>query len=99
MRPAFFNSALSKSVTSGTQPPQPVPALVQHLRESSVSEPSRTAAQIAPFDTLLQEQTWAASDNASRPMAAPLDPLAPTSSSCGLQGSGASLLLSMSSLP
>ena len=72
----LFQLAFKRSVTSGTQPPQPVPAFVQLLSASSVSAPSRIAAQIAPFDTLLQEQTWAESGIASRPIAAPFEPLA-----------------------
>ena len=46
--PAVFISALNKSATSGTQPPQPVPALRALLDGRRAFEPlSRMAAQIA----------------------------------------------------
>src|SRR5581483_4516907 len=52
--------ALNRSVTSGKQPPQPVPARVQSLISSTeVRFLSRIASQIWPLETLLQEHTCA----------------------------------------
>src|SRR5579875_29543 len=49
--------ALNRLVTSGRQPPQPVPALVQSLISSTeVRFLSRMASQICPLVTLLHEQ-------------------------------------------
>ena len=54
-------------VTSGTQPPQAVPAFVQLLRAPMVVAPAATAAHSAPFETSLHEQICAASGKASTP--------------------------------
>ncbi len=55
--PAFSSSWWRMAVHSGTQLPQPVPALVAALTwPTVVSPPSAMAAQIAPLDTLLQLQ-------------------------------------------
>ncbi|MCY1234772.1 hypothetical protein D9M72_473630 [compost metagenome] len=56
-------------VTSGTQPPQAVPALVQVLSAPMLVAPSHTAAQISLLETLLHEQIWAVSGRASAPSA------------------------------
>jgi hypothetical protein len=61
-------SAFMTCVTSGTQPPQVAPALVQALSWPMVVQaPSPTAAQIRPLLTLLQEQICALSGRASAP--------------------------------
>src|SRR6185369_736851 len=97
VRPAFFNSHLSRSVTNGTQPPQPVPTLEHRLSASNVSAPPVIAARMAPFDTLLQEHTWAESGIASTPITALFPVLGATSNSCGRHGSGASVLVNIDS--
>src|SRR5262249_22759009 len=57
--PAALIWALNRSVTSGRQPPQPAPALVQALTSSTEQRLLvRMASQIWPLLTLLQEQTW-----------------------------------------
>ena len=69
--PAAARWALSRSVTRGTQPPQPVPALVHVLTAPRVVSPwSRMAWQICPLVTLLQEQTWAPSARRVTPLPA-----------------------------
>src|SRR5687768_2772295 len=59
--PRFLSSALRICVTSGVQPPQVVPALVLVLSAPTVVHPASIAEQRPPFETLLQEQTWAES--------------------------------------
>src|SRR5215210_7558931 len=60
--PAAASSALSRSVTKGIHPPQPVPAFVHDLTSPIVASPwSRIAARICALLTLLHEQTWAVS--------------------------------------
>ena len=61
---------LAKSIelellTSATQPPHELPALVADFNAPMLVAPAQTAAQIWPFDTLLHEQICAASGNAS----------------------------------
>src|SRR5271165_6721768 len=52
--------ALNRSVTSGKQPPQPVPALVHALTSSTEQRFfSRIAVQICALFTLLHEHTCA----------------------------------------
>src|SRR6516165_12555407 len=66
--PALTSSSLTMSVTIGTQPPQPVPALVADFTcATSVSPSDLTASQIAAFDTLLQLQTRALPARAPAP--------------------------------
>src|SRR5579864_4068994 len=65
--PDFFISALNRSITSGKQPPQPVPAFVHFFTSSTDARPlSRMLEQMVPLLTLLQEHTWASSGMASR---------------------------------
>src|SRR4051812_4260353 len=74
--PCFFISAFITCVTSGTQPPQEVPAPVQLFSSPMVVTPPATALHNAPFETSLQEQICAESGNASTPsagLAAPSD--------------------------
>ena len=66
--PSLAISNFMTCVTSGTQPPQVAPALVQALISPMLVQPSPTAAQIWPLDTLLHEQSWALSGSASGPM-------------------------------
>src|SRR5262249_46648875 len=80
--PAAASSAFSRSVTSGMQPPQPVPALVVFLRSARLQVPARTALQICPLVTLLHEHTCAASDSVTLP----LPSRAPNKSSSGDAG-------------
>jgi len=54
-------------VTSGTQPPQVAPALVQAFISAMVQAPSPTAAWMRPLLTSLQEQICAVSGSASTP--------------------------------
>src|ERR1041384_7752932 len=72
----------------GTQPPQPVPALVHFLIESIVSFPSHTALQISPFETLSQLQIKASSGRLATPAppSLPAPPRAPRITSSGLGG-------------
>ena len=56
------------------------------------------AVQIAPLLTLLHEQTWAESGMASSPPS-PRPASEPTINSCGWQGSGASPLANIDSMP
>ncbi len=75
-RPCFFISAFITWVTSGTQPPQEVPAPVQDFSAPIEVAPLTTASQSRPFETLLQEQICAVSGSASTPrpgLAAPSD--------------------------
>ena len=48
--------ALKRSVMRGTQPPQPVPALVQALRSPTEQAPSSIAEQSSPLVTASHEQ-------------------------------------------
>ena len=98
--PAAAMAALKRSVTSGMQPPQPLPARVAAL--SSAREPmppSRRASQMAPLDTLLHEQMYAESGMASTPASAPPPPEAPRIRALGRQGSGSPFLASADSTP
>jgi len=92
--PCFRISAFMICVTSGTQPPQAVPAFVQDFNAPMVVAPSATAAHSAPFDTSLHEQICAASGKASTPSPAFCWP-----SACGRMrnsgNSGSSILLSI----
>src|ERR1044072_5759972 len=65
LTPRFLSSALSSCVTSGVQPPQVVPALVLVLSAPTVVQPPSMAAQMPPFETLLQEQICAVSGSAA----------------------------------
>src|SRR5687768_13826100 len=78
-----------RSFTMGTQPPQPVPALVHFLTASMVSLPSPTALQISPFETLSQLQINASSGKLETPAppSPPEPPRAPRITSSGLGGS------------
>ena len=83
--PAACIAALKRSVTSGRQPPQPVPAFVAAFTcPSAVSSWSRMAVQIAPLVTLLQEQICAVSGRLAAPPSAAALPDFPMISSCGL---------------
>src|SRR5579862_6597432 len=58
--PAALIWALKRSVTSGKQPPQPVPARVHALTSSTEQRfLERMASQICALETLLHEQIWA----------------------------------------
>src|SRR5262245_50527918 len=75
------------SVTSGTQPPQPVPALVHFFSSPLSTIPlSLIAEQICPLLTLLHEQIWQSSAISPAPprFAPPPDP---TINSPGFTGS------------
>src|SRR5436190_13836511 len=85
------------SVTSGRQPPQPVPALVQVLT-SSIEQRflSRIADSIWDLLTLLQEQIWASLLRLTRR----LTPLgSPKSNSPGAIGSASVLFASSDKAP
>src|SRR5687768_9317103 len=72
----------------GTQPPQPVPALVHFLIASIVSDPSATAWQISPLETLSQLHINASSGKLETPAppSPPDPPRAPRITSSGLGG-------------
>lgn len=65
--PAFLSSVLRISFTKGTQPPQPVPALVHFLSVPRSVKPSAIAVQRSALETLLQEQICAVSGKLSTP--------------------------------
>src|SRR3954462_620057 len=65
LTPRFLSSAFSSCVSSGVQPPQVVPALVLVLSAPTVEQPPSIAAQMPPFETLLQEQICALSGSAA----------------------------------
>src|SRR5579883_3021809 len=93
--------ALNRSVTSGRQPPQPVPALVQSLISSTeVRFLSRTASQICPLLTLLHEQICVslAMPVSAAPGLLPA-PSLPNNNSLGGIANGSSLLASIDSCP
>src|SRR5579871_1717590 len=99
--PDAFIVALNRSVTSGRQPPQPVPALVQSLISSTeVRFLSRMASQICPLVTLLQEQICV---SLAMPASAAPGPrpslILPKSSSLGGIDKGSSLLASIDNWP
>ena len=78
-------------MTSGTQEPQVVPALVQlFTAPTTVSFWSRMALQISPLLTLLQEQICAASGSAVTPRPAGRSPL--PAGRIKLSGSGGSTM-------
>src|SRR5215469_5717156 len=93
--------ALNRSVTSGRQPPQPVPALVHNLISSTlVRFLSRTASQIWPLLTLLHEQICVSLAMPVKVAPALFEsPTLPSTSSLGAIGSGSSLLASIDSEP
>ena len=98
--PDALIAALNRSVTSGRQPPQPVPAFVQSLISSTeVKFLSRMASQIWPLLTLLHEQICVslAMPVSAAPAALPL--FLPSSSSLGGIASGSLLLASIDSCP
>src|SRR4029079_19082261 len=63
--PRFLSSALRIWVTSGVQPPQVVPAFVLVFSAPTVVQPVSMAPQMAPFVTLLHEQTQAVAGSAA----------------------------------
>src|SRR6185436_5436894 len=68
--PAASKVLFRIDVTSGTHPPQPVPALVQDFTSPNVSKSfSWIALHSSPLVTLLQEQIWQSSSIASAPAA------------------------------
>ena len=86
--PAAFSSLPS----SGTQEPQPVPALVHALIAPTSAQPcSRIVVMIVPLVTLWQLHTVAESGSASGPIAGAPPRLAGSSSCSGVAGSGASV--------
>ena len=98
--PAAAMAPLNRSVTSGMQPPQPVPARVAALRSArEMMSCARMASQMAPLVTLLQEQICVASAMASTPTSAPAPPEAPRISALGRHGSGSPLLASTDRVP
>ncbi len=98
--PDALIAALNRSVTSGRQPPQPVPAFVHSLISSTeVRFLSRMASQIWPLLTLLHEQTWVSLGMVVRAAPALLPSLLPSSNSPGGIASGLSLLASIDSCP
>jgi hypothetical protein len=89
LTPARFSSAFKRSVTSGTQEPQVVPALVQlFTAPTAVSFWSRIAPQMSPLLTLLQEQICAASGSAVTPRPAGRSPF--PAGRISISGSGGS---------
>src|SRR5690349_6375969 len=85
--PCCFIVPVIRSLTIGTQPPQPVPAFVHFLTPSSVVQPaSVTEEQIAPLLTASQEQISASSGKliTHAPSFAP--PLLPRIASSGSGG-------------
>src|SRR5215467_1963867 len=98
--PAACMAALNRSVTSGKQPPQPVPALVAAFTwPTEVRSWAWIAIQISPLVTLLQEQTCAVSGRLAAPPSPAAPPDLPMISSCGLQGRVSPLLASAESTP
>src|SRR4051794_16758265 len=100
--PAAFICALNRSVTSGRQPPQPVPALVQLLISSTeVRFLSRMALQIWPLVTLLHEQTCVSLGMLVTMLAgaAVFASPRPSSSSLGVIARGSLLLASIDRAP
>src|SRR4051812_46240530 len=71
--PAAASSIFSSSFTTGTQPPQPVPADVHAFSAGKSWHPSPTAARTAPAVTLLHEHSTAPSGMEPTPT----DPAAP----------------------
>ncbi len=67
--PCFFISAFITCVTSGTQPPQEVPAPVQLFSSPMVVTPPATAAHSVPLETSLHEQILCRIGSASTPSA------------------------------
>ena len=60
--PKDFKVSLTKSVTMGLQPPQPVVALVFVITSPKLLQPSSVIEQqTSPLLILSQEQTWAVS--------------------------------------
>src|SRR5262249_3334452 len=98
--PLFLSSAWNRSVTIGTQPPQPVPARVHCLTAATESSCCwRIDSQICLLLMLLQEQTCASSAiEFVRSSPAPALPL-PTTSSWGAQGSSVPALAKAESAP
>ena len=80
--------ASSSCLSSGTQEPQEVPALVQAFRPATSEQPPSIAPHRSPLVTLLQEQIWAASGRAPTPRAlAPSPEPAGAMSASGSPGS------------
>merc|ERR1711939_368831 len=63
--PAFFISLLKILVTSGTQPPQPVPALVLHFTCAKSTTPDLTHSAMAPFVVAWHEHTTVSSSRSA----------------------------------
>src|SRR5574341_446516 len=99
LKPRFFISASRICFASGPQPPQLVAAFVAFLRDPKEVQPLATAAQIAPFDTLLHEQISAESGRRSTPSPRPEELLIGKISSSGCSGSGTGLSTIWSSVP
>src|SRR5699024_3115486 len=85
-----FSWCLSRSLTIGRQPPQPVPALVHALISATCESPfSAMALHISPLVTFSQEQICASSGRLSiPPPVGPFPSLAPSRISSGLGGKG-----------
>src|SRR6185312_13514710 len=88
-----------RSFTSGTQPPQPVPALVHFLMQSTVVQPSFTTPHMVALVTASHEQISASSGKLSTPAPslAP-SPRDPSIISSGFGGSTILLLTVCSSM-
>ena len=66
-------SASSSCLSSGTQDPHDVPALVQLFKAGTSAQPPAIASVRSPLVTLLQEQICAAAGSAPTPSCAPPD--------------------------
>ena len=81
-------------MTSGAQPPQVVPALVLVFSAPTVVQPASMAAQMPPFDTLLQEQICAVAGSAASALVGGAPALAAAAGNnmvSGFSGSGIAL--------
>src|SRR5690348_13352343 len=85
--PCVLRLCSRRSLTSGKQPPQPVPAFVHFFIVSTVSLPSITALQIESLLTLSQLQINASSGKPDTPALVVSPPLEPKITSSGLAGS------------
>ena len=73
----------------GTQEPQPVPALVQPLRDGRSRAPAWTASQMAPLETSRHEQIVASAGSAPGPLTAGSSPEPGNSTCSAVPGSSA----------
>src|SRR3954471_24888266 len=98
--PCAFIVCTIRSFSIGTQPPQPVPALVHFFMASTLSQPLSTTPHTLPLETLSQLQISASSG--SEPTPAPAStfapPRAPNITSSGLGGSTTLFLVVCSSI-